>query len=75
MHNGVKQHPRRKIPIGTKVILRVGAIRYRGTVIEDLGDIGARGRRLVAVRTAPAFEGDESRVLDWPWEELTLRKR
>jgi hypothetical protein len=76
MHNGSKKRRTpRKVPVGTKVILPIGALRYRGTVIEDLGNIGARGRRLVAVRVAPAFEGDEPRILDWPWEELSVRKK
>jgi hypothetical protein len=36
-------------PPGTRVRLQLGPYIYEGTVIEDRGDIGAGGRRLIRI--------------------------
>jgi hypothetical protein len=53
--------------IGSRVFYRMPGGAYEATVVEDLGDLGVNGRRLLMIQ--PASEYTDGPFM-WPAEEL-----
>jgi len=64
-----KVRPGDELRIGSRVFYRMPGGLFEAVVVEDRGDIGVNGRRLLGLRPLHEyFEGD----FVWPAEELTL---
>jgi hypothetical protein len=57
------------IEVGSRVGVNLGVVIVPGTIVEDRGEIGAAGRRLVRVRV-PVTETDEVQTFEVPVDEL-----
>lgn len=62
------KHTERRLRVGDRVSFRLGVRRVKGTIIEDRGPIGFKGRRLLAVRVRR--RNSEDLVIEMPAEEL-----
>lgn len=62
----------REINVGDRVYFTVGSRRVCGTVVEDRGNIGARGRRLYSIRAD--LDREEESIIELPEEELKRRR-
>ena len=70
MRNGKKSRSG-EIRVGSRVTFQMASGPMRAVVVEDRGNIGWNGRRLMSVR--PLFEGVEDMdTWELPLEELTL---
>ncbi len=72
-----KTGPRkRRVKVGDRVGLRIGARDLVADVVEDRGAIGVGGRRFVAIVVRPENGASgEAEKFDWPAEELTVLGR
>jgi hypothetical protein len=57
------------IEVGSRVGVNLGVRIVPGTIVEDRGEIGVAGRRLVRV-AVPVTETDEVRTFEVPVDEL-----
>ena len=71
---GRKKRPDRpgdEIKVGNRVRLQMPGGPWEAVVVDDYGDIGVNGRRLVSVRPFITAVPDPE-PFDWPAVELTL---
>ncbi|MEA2464129.1 MAG: hypothetical protein QOJ98_1876 [Acidobacteriota bacterium] len=63
------QRPGDELRVGSRVRYRMPGGLFDAIVVEDRGDIGKNGRRLLGIRPLSEYSGGE---IVWPAEELTL---
>jgi hypothetical protein len=67
MARGAQKQPRpARVKVGTRVGFSVGGRRHAARVIEDRGDLGARGQQVVRLAVEDAVDNYEVEVpVDW----------
>jgi hypothetical protein len=67
-----KPRPGDELKVGSRVFYRMPGGLFEAEVVEDRGDIGRNGRRLLEIR--PLSEYSEGEIV-WPAEELVLAEQ
>lgn len=64
----------RKLKVGSRVRFIIGSSKMKGTVVEDRGPIGVKGRRLLRIRkmAGKTPQDEPETTFELPADELTL---